>query len=57
MEFEGEFLFDRKFTGIGYNSNGNKIYELKNGTGKVIEYYDNGMLKYVGEYLNGKKNG
>ena len=27
----------------------------RNGKGK--EYYDNGKLKYEGEYLNGKRNG
>ena len=55
LEFEGEFIFDRKYSGTGYDSNGDKIYELNNGTGKVIEYYENGMLKYEGEYLNEKK--
>ena len=27
----------------------------KNGKGK--EYYDNGNLKYEGEYINGERNG
>ena len=33
------------------------IYIIKNGNGKVKEYYDNGKLKFEGEYLNGKRNG
>ena len=33
-----------------------QIYELKNGAGKVKEYF-NGKLKFEGEYLNGERNG
>ena len=58
MEYKGEYLFDKKWNGKGYNENGNIIYELINGTGKVKEYYWlNGKLKYEGEYLNGQRNG
>ena len=57
LEYEGEFLFNRKWNGKGYDENGNVIYELKNGNGKVKEYYDNGKIKFEGEYLNGKRNG
>ena len=32
----------------------NIIYELKNGNGKVKEYDDEGILKFEGEYINGK---
>ena len=56
MEYEGEFLYDRKWNGKGYDENGNIIYELVNGNGKVKEY-DNNILIFEGEYLNGKKNG
>ena len=35
----------------------NIIYELINGNGTVKEYWDNGKLKFEGEYLNGKRNG
>ena len=55
MEFEGEFLFDYKWNGKGYDENGNIIYELINGNGKVKEYNKNGKLIFEGEYLNGKK--
>ena len=54
--FIGEFLLDKKWDGKGYDENGKVIYELKSGTGKVMEY-DNGYLKFEGEYLNGEKNG
>ena len=36
------------------DENGNIIYELKNGNGKVKEYDDNGNLLFEGEYINGK---
>ena len=57
MEYEGEFRYDRKWTRKGYDTNGNKIYELINGNGKIKEYYGNSKLKFEGEYLNGEKNG
>ena len=58
MEYEGGFLYNKKWNGKGYDEDGNIIYELINGNGKVKEYYDdNSSLKFEGEYLNGKKNG
>ena len=57
LEYEGEYLFDNKYNGKGYDENGNIIYELINGNGKVKEYYYDGKLIFEGEYLNGKKNG
>ena len=56
MEYEGELLYDKKYSGKGYDEKGNIIYELINGNGKVIEYWFNGELKFEGEYLNGKRN-
>ena len=56
MEYEGEYLYDRKWNGKGYDELGNIIYELKNGNGKVKEYFL-GKLEFEGEYLNGKRNG
>ena len=55
LEYEGEYLFGKKWNGKGYDEKGNVIYELKNGNGKVKEYDHNGELKYDGEYLNGKR--
>ena len=49
--------FIKKYNGKGYDENGNIIYELKNGTGKVKEYWNNGELKFEGEYLNGERHG
>ena len=57
MEFEGEYLYNKKWNGKGYDENDNITYELKNGNGNVKEYYNNGELKFEGEYLNGKRNG
>ena len=57
LEYEGEFLFDKKWNGKGYDENGNIIYEINNGNGKVKEYFSNGQIKFEGEYLNGLKNG
>ena len=57
LEYEGEFLFNRKWNGKEYDEKGNVIYELKKGNGKVIEYFPNGILYFIGEYLNGEKNG
>ena len=57
LEYEGEYLFDKKWNGKGYDGNGNILYELKDGNGKVKEYDYYGELEYEGEYLNGKKNG
>ena len=57
LEYEGEFLYNKKWNGKGYDENGNIIYELKNGTGKVKEYYPEVALEFEGEYLNGKRNG
>ena len=37
MEYEGEFRYNRKFNGKGYDTSGNIIYELINGKGKVKE--------------------
>ena len=49
VEYEGEYLFGKKWEGKGYDKDGNIIYELKNGNGKVKEYNYNGQ-----QYL--KKN-
>ena len=34
MEFEGEYIFNKKLNGIIYDDKSNKIYELNNGSGK-----------------------
>ena len=35
LDYEGEFLFNKKWNGKGFDENGNIIYELTNGNGKV----------------------
>ena len=57
--YQGEYLYDKKWNGKGYNKNGEVIYELINGNGKVKEYkinnnYCDKYLIFEGEYLNGK---
>ena len=47
----------KKWNGKGFDENGNIIYELINGNGKVKEYNKGGKLEFEGEYLNGKRNG
>ena len=37
--------------------NCNKVYELKNGNGKIQGYNANGKIKIIGEYKNGEKHG
>ena len=57
MEYEGDYFYGQKWNGRGYDKNGNIIYELINGTGKIKEFNDNGNLIFEGEYLNGERNG
>ena len=57
LDFEGEYIINKKYNGIGYDRNGNNLYELKNGNGFIKEYDRDNNLKYEGEYLNGKRNG
>ena len=56
--FEGIYLNGKKWTGKGYDSKNNFIYELKDGKGIIKEFdnFDN-SLQFEGEYLNGEKNG
>ena len=56
MEYEGEYLYNNKYNGKGYDENGNIIYEIINGNGTVKEYWDHGKLLFEGEYLNGKRH-
>ena len=55
--FEGDYLNEKKWNGKVYDKNGNLFGELKNGNGKILEYYEDGELKYEGEYSNGERNG
>ena len=57
MEYEGEYLYDKKWNSKGYDGNGDIIYELIKGNGKVKEYDAYDKLRFEGEYINGKLNG
>ena len=57
LKFEGEYLNEKKWNGNGYNINGNKEFELKDGKGNIKEYEFFDKLVFEGEYLNGKRNG
>ena len=46
IEYEGEYLKGKKWNGKGYDENGNLIYELINGNGKVKEYNIAVILKF-----------
>ena len=55
LEYEGEYLYNKKWNEKGYDENGNIIYELIMGKGKVNEYdFEDNYLIFEGEYLNGK---
>ena len=56
LEYEGEYLYNEKWNGKGYDENSNKIYELINGKGNV-KVYMFGQLIFEGEYLDGKRKG
>ena len=47
--FEGEYLNNKKWSGIGFNILGNKELEIKNGSGKGKEFNTIGKLNYEGE--------
>ena len=51
LEYEGEYCFNKKWNGKGYDENGNIIYILKNGSGKLKDYNNRGELIFDGELL------
>ena len=61
LKFEGEFLNGKKWNGIGYGYDDYKnktVFNLKNGNGLVKEFDEfGGKQIFIGEYLNGEKNG
>ena len=58
MIFDGEYLNGKIINGIRYNIYINKKeLEIKKGTNLGTEYYDNGKIRFEGEYLNEKRNG
>ena len=57
MKFEGEYLNGKIWNGKGFNKNNKIGYEIKEGTGFVIEYNDYVSLIFEGDYKNGERNG
>ena len=58
VKFEGKYLNGKKWTGIGYDKNNKKMFEIENGKGHIKGYIDfNDYSIFEGEYLNGEKNG
>ena len=62
LKFEGQYLKDLKWNGKGYDPFDNdELYELINGKGLIKEYKEKNdyffNLEFIGDYLNGKKNG
>ena len=57
LEYDGEYLYDKKWNGKGYDNLGKIVYELKDGKGLVKEYSYYLQLDFEGEYLNGERNG
>ena len=55
--FEGSYYNGKKWTGVWYDINGNVAYNIKCGKGFVKEFFDDGVLKFEGEYDNGERNG
>ena len=47
----------KRWSGKGYDKNGIKAFEIRDGRGQVKEYNKMGRLIYKGEYLNGERNG
>ena len=44
----------KKWNGVFYDKESDRLFPIKNGNGKVKEYNENGDLIFEGEYLNGK---
>ena len=57
LKFEGEYLNGKRWNGKGYNKQGHKEFEIKNGNGKVREYSYFGDYEFEGSFLNGERNG
>ena len=57
LKFEGEYLNGKMWNGKGYNNNGDYIFNIKNGFGKIKEYSDFGNLIYTGYYKDGERDG
>ena len=58
LKYEGEYKEGKIWSGKGYNKDGKKEFEMKNGNGKGKEYNQySGIIIFEGQYLNGIRNG
>ena len=48
LRFEGIYMENMKWEGKGFNINGEFEYEIKNGTGHIIQYNEVGNFKFEG---------
>ena len=55
LDYEVEYIQNKKQNGKGYDKTGNIIYELKNGNGTVEDYDPYEKIFFEGKYLNGRK--
>ena len=53
--FEGDYKIGKKWNGKVYNTKSGKIYEIKDGNGNVIEFYESKKLELNIEYVNGER--
>ena len=56
-KLEQENAQKRRWNGKGYDTENNIVFELNNGNGYVKDFYNNGYLRFEGNYEKGLKNG
>ena len=58
IQYDGHYINNRKWNGIGYDINQRQIYKIVNGAcDNVVEYDDYGQIIYEGPYRNGERCG
>ena len=57
IQFEGKYLNNKKWEGIGYGKNGKIDYEIKDGIGTICKYDFEENIKFKGDYINGEIKG
>ena len=57
LRFKGEYLYGHLLNTTLCDNFSKKIYTLKNGKGRIIEYDNSGKILFEGEYFNGERNG
>ena len=58
IQYDGNYINNKKWNGIGYDINQRQIYNIINGAcDNVVEYDDYGQIIYEGPYKNGDRCG